>query len=275
MLLSGCSLKTPPSTHFCTLLIFRQIFSSSATQKTVLRATSVLLFPPVSSTSSSPLTRRPLSGQRRAESWPGGAGGGCRWSPGSRDLEHYGRCEPWAPWPSSWRPPPRSDSSVDTPEEKVRHQLWLTLLLLPWLGCTRITLADVSKAASMPLFFAKLHASSNVTSRLCSKSHLLPKWQHKRFGVWKLEKNRCNASTGEIATLAAHRSEPAPRYSPRRAPPPSSSSWPSQRCPAGWCHRQWWRRGRCGSSSGWWCETSPALLCPTPVSDPHKHGQRN
>lgn len=68
-----------------------------------------------------------------------------------------------------------------------------------------------------------------------------------------------------------HLWEPAPRWMLRTAPPPWSSESLIQRWSVAWCHRRWWRRERCGSSSGWLCETSPGPLCPTPASVTHTH----
>lgn len=79
-------------------------------------------------------------------------------------------------------------------------------------------------------------------------------------------------SVPATSRTSTHLWEPAPRWMLRTAPPPWSSESPIQRWSVAWCHRRWWRRERCGSSSGWLCETAPGLQCPIPASVTHTWG---
>lgn len=66
---------------------------------------------------------------------------------------------------------------LDADKRNFRQQSW-PLSPLCFISIL-LTFADVSKAASMPPFFAMLQASSNWTWRSFSRSHLFPTWRQK------------------------------------------------------------------------------------------------
>lgn len=67
---------------------------------------------------------------------------------------------------------------LDADKRNFRQQFWPVSPLC--FTSKLLTFADVSKAASMPPFFAMLQASSNWTWRSFSRSHLLPMWDRKK-----------------------------------------------------------------------------------------------
>lgn len=122
-----------------------------------------------------------LCKQRRslAESWPWEElWVFCRRSP-HLPAGHEGHYETAAPSPSSWRLLAHSDSPrYSHTEGELRFAISSDPNLTDvCLMCMKIviTFADVSRAARIPLSFAKLQDSSNRTSRSFSKSHLLPR----------------------------------------------------------------------------------------------------
>lgn len=115
---------------------------------------------------------RQLQCRSQASSLPWGELVACVLSPPGGRSGRYGTA---ALWPSSWRLPPHSGSpthrwrSLDK-TLKTTTKLFITVSRV----CTLITFAEVSRAASRPLSFASLQASSNRTWRSFSRSHLLP-----------------------------------------------------------------------------------------------------
>lgn len=140
------------------------------------------------------------------------------------------------------------------------------------------SLAEVSRTASTPLLSASVHASSNSTCLWAWRSDLLPVVGAGGSDVMcrcSGEKKPCKSTTTVRSTAwfwsFAYRWGSAPRWQLRNAPPPWSSGKRTRKLRDAWCRRPPRPRGRCGSSSEWWCGIAPVPLCPIPASATGAH----